>query len=57
MKFFIEIDSEGAQATEDPKGLVITAIRGIVLRIENGQTAGQVNDINGNRVGTWALEL
>jgi hypothetical protein len=57
MKFFAEIDSEGAHADEDPQGLTAGALTDIVRLIQAGMTSGNLYDGNGNRVGAWALDL
>jgi len=56
MKLIVEVESEDAQATDDPLGLSQLVLRNICKLIERGVIGGNLHDINGNKIGSWSLE-
>lgn len=56
MKFSLEIDSNNAAMVEDGAGEVCRILRVIRERIYNGARDGILRDVNGNQVGSWAME-
>lgn len=54
--FKIEIET-GNAAFEDDRNMELARIlRQIAERLENGENAGRVLDINGNKVGSFEIE-
>lgn len=54
--FKIEIET-GNAAFEDDRNMELARIlRQIAERLENGEDAGRVLDINGNKVGSFEIE-
>jgi hypothetical protein len=54
--FKIEIET-GNAAFEDDRNMELARIlRQIAERLENGEDAGRVLDINGNKVGSFEME-
>ncbi len=36
---------------------IIRDLKSVIANLENGCTAGVINDINGNKTGEWSLEM
>jgi len=56
MRFTIEIESNDAAFTEDPKGEVFRLLKLVSENIYCGAVSRVLHDINGNRCGQWSLE-
>ncbi len=57
MKFRLEIESGNAAFADSPEIELARLLRLTADRLEFGDRAGALIDINGNRVGDWNLEL
>ena len=55
MRFSFTIESEGAEAADDPTALVTRNLQRATRLVGDGHTEGQLYDINGNRAGFWWL--
>lgn len=56
MRFSIYFDSEGDEATTNPREMVERVLRSIIYYVRtNGENHGCIRDINGNKVGEWDL--
>jgi hypothetical protein len=58
MKLNINIESYDADATDDPHGVAVDALRSILEDIAHGYSriGGTLHDRNGNRIGSWLFE-
>ena len=57
-KFSLNIETHSAAVAEEGREHEIARIlRDTAERIENGQAAGVLLDINGAQVGSWAMDL
>lgn len=55
MRFTFTIESEGAQAEEEPAGMTYDLLRETAAKVDEGYESGTLLDVNGNRVGHWEL--
>lgn len=55
MTFSIDIDTDDAAFSDDPEVESARILRDIATRVEVGYDGGTVHDLNGNSIGTWAL--
>lgn len=54
--FTLRIRSDSAAMVEDTEGEVARLLRRTADQVESGVVTGTLLDINGNKVGSWALE-
>jgi len=57
MKFTLTIESEGAQAEDEPGGMTYDLLRETADKVDEGHESGTLLDVNGNTVGRWSLDL
>lgn len=55
--FSIELNSGNAALVDDPQGEVCRILEDIRTKIRQGRTDGPIGDMNGNKVGTWLLDI
>lgn len=57
MKFVLEFDCENAAFEADSNAESARILRQVATALENGRVDGPIFDGNGNRVGTFALNV
>lgn len=57
VEFRIDVTGSGAALEDDPKGEVVRMLKDVASAIEHGRESGILRDINGNRAGTWWLDI
>lgn len=54
----LNIQDKGNSAFADsPRDEVARILRDLAKKVEDGREDGAIHDVNGNRVGSWSLEL
>jgi hypothetical protein len=53
--FVLKIDTGNAAFEDDPNYELARILRAVADKVENGHADGRCYDINGNKVGSWAV--
>lgn len=53
----LNITSMGNAAFEEPLSETARILRAVAVKVENCETGGVLYDVNGNKVGTWSMDL
>jgi hypothetical protein len=46
---------DNAAVQDDVPWAIATALRTVANRVERGDTAGSIMDVNGNKIGSWSM--
>lgn len=54
-KFAVTFDTDNDAFHPEPGPEIVSILKGVIARIENGESGGYIRDTNGNAIGAWSM--